>query len=100
MPIYKFTMEVELEQKPQPLVSLGSAVEMYKLEFCTRYPESKFLIDGEGYEDEDLDLSIYIAGDEVESGKYAAEVSYLVQERTGYFILPFMFPPEAYPLSE
>jgi len=79
--------------------SLDEAIEMFQQEFSSRYPESQFLIDGEGYEDEDLDLNIYVDGDEVEIGKYAAEVSARVQQQTGYFILPFILPLESYPLS-
>jgi hypothetical protein len=79
--------------------SLNEAVELFKEKFSSRYPESQFLIDGEGYEDEDLDLNVYADGDEVELGKYAAEVSTLVQEQTGYFILPFIIPLESYPFG-
>ena len=45
------------------VISLGQAVEMFKAEFCTRYPQSRFLIDGEGYEDEDLPPNIPRAAD-------------------------------------
>ena len=79
--------------------SLDEALEMFQQDFSRRYPESQFLIDGEGYEDEDLDLNIYVDGDEVEIGKYAAEVSARVQRQTGYFILPFILPSESYPLG-
>ncbi len=70
--------------------SLGQAVEMFKAEFAKRYPESHFLIDGEGYEDEDLDLNIYVDGDQLEQEQYAVEISHTVQSATGYFILPFV----------
>ena len=75
-------------REPQP-VSLGQAVEMFKAEFQKRHPESRFLIDGEGYEDEDLDLNIYVDGDQL-ALEEAVEVSHLVQSATGYFILPFV----------
>ena len=64
--------------------------------FCKRYPNSRFLIDGEGYEDEDLDLNIYIGGDQFELETYAVEVSHMVQQATGYFILPFVLPAARY----
>jgi hypothetical protein len=79
------------------MASLEQAVEMFKENFAPRYPEAQFLIDGEGYEDEDLDLNIYVDGDEVEIGIYASEISTLVQEQTGYFILPFVLPVDQYP---
>lgn len=79
--------------------SLNEAIEMFKQEFSSRYPGSQFLIDGEGYEDEDLDLNIYVDGDEVEIGKYAAQVSARVQQQTGYFILPFILSLDACPLG-
>jgi hypothetical protein len=41
-------------------LTLGQAVELFKVEFRKRYPQSRFLLDGEGYEDEDLDLNIYL----------------------------------------
>jgi len=81
-------------------ISLGDAVEIFKNELRNSYPDSKFLIDGDGYEDEDLDLNVYANGDEIEIGKYAAEVSYIVQQRTGYFILPFILPLTSYPLGD
>jgi hypothetical protein len=89
-------MSINRDIEPAPL---DDAVEKFKEKFSSRYPESQFLIDGEGYEDEDLDLNIYVDGDEVEIGKYAAEVSALVQQETGYFILPFILPSEGYPLG-
>jgi hypothetical protein len=72
------------------LTSLRQAVEMFKAEFQRRYPRSEFLVDGEGYEDEDLDLNIYAEGDKYELERYAIEVSHAVQSATGYFILPFV----------
>jgi hypothetical protein len=72
--------------------SLGQAVEMFKAEFRRQYPTSEFLIDGEGYEDEDLDLNIYADGDQLELERYAVEVSHRIQSATGYFILPFVQP--------
>lgn len=65
-------------------------VEMFKAEFRKRYPQSRFLIDGEGYEDEDLDLNVYVEGDQLELERYAVEVSHTIQQATGYFILPFI----------
>ena len=79
--------------------SIGESVEIFKIEFRKRYTDSKFLIDGDGYEDEDLDLNIYVEGDEIEIAKYAAEISHIVQQRTGYFILPFILPLTSYPVS-
>jgi len=70
--------------------SLGQAVEMFKAEFQERYPQSHFLIDGDGYEDEDLALNVYVDGDQLELERYAVEVSHAVQAATGYFILPFV----------
>ena len=80
-------------------ISLGQAIEMFKVEFCKRYPQSRFLIDGEGYEDEDLDLNIYVDGDQLELERYAAEVSHIIQQASGYFILPFVFPASEYPTN-
>lgn len=39
--------------------TLGQTVELFKGEFRKRYLQSRCLLDGEGYEDEDLDLNIY-----------------------------------------
>lgn len=80
-------------------IPLGQAVELFKAEFCKRYPQSRFLIDGEGYEDEDLDLNVYIDGDQLELERYAVEVSHMVQQATGYFILPFILPAATHPTS-
>jgi hypothetical protein len=81
------------------VISPGQAVEIFKTEFCKRYPQSRFLIDGEGYEDEDLDLHIYLDGDQLELERYAIEVSHTVQQTSGYFILPFVFPASEYPTN-
>jgi hypothetical protein len=81
------------------VISLGQAVEIFKTEFCKRYHQSRFLIDGEGYEDEDLDLHIYLDGDQLELERYAIEVSHTVQQTSGYFILPFVFPASEYPTN-
>ena len=81
------------------VISLGQAVEIFKMEFCKRYPQSRFLIDGEGYEDEDLVLHIYLDGDQLELERYAIEVSHTVQQTSGYFILPFVFPASEYPTN-
>lgn len=75
------------------------AVEFFKTEFCKRYPRSRFLIDGEGYEDEDLDLNVYVEGDQLELERYAVEVSHRDQQATGYFILPFVLPAAEHPTS-
>ena len=85
-------------RNPQ-VISLGQAVEMFKAEFCKQYPQSRFLIDGEGYEDEDLDLNTYVDGDQLELERYAVEVSHAVQQASGYFILPFVLPASEYPTS-
>jgi hypothetical protein len=77
--------------------TLGQAVELFKVEFRKRYPQSRFLLDGEGYEDEDLDLNIYLDGDALELERYAVEVSHSVQQATGYFILPFILPAAEHP---
>jgi hypothetical protein len=79
--------------------SLEHAVEMFQGLFRERYPQSWFLIDGEGYEDEDLDLNIYLDGDQLALEQYAVEVSHLVQQSTGYFILPFVLPAAHYPAN-
>jgi len=78
-------------------ISLGQAVERFKAEFCKRYPQSRFLLDGEGYEDEDLELNIYADSDQLELERYAIEVSHTVQQANGYFILPFVLPASGYP---
>lgn len=80
----------------QPL-SLGQATELFKTEFRKRYPQSRFLLDGEGYEDEDLDLNVYVDGDQLELERYAIEVSHTIQQATGYFILPFILPMAEHP---
>ncbi len=80
----------------QPL-SLGQATELFKTEFRKRYPQSRFLLDGEGYEDEDLDLNIYVDGDQLELERYAVEVSHTIQQATGYLILPFILPAAEHP---
>jgi hypothetical protein len=77
--------------------SLEQAVDMFKAMFGERFPHSRFLIDGEGYEDEDLDLNIYLDGDQFELEQYAVEVSHAVEQSTGYFILPFVLPASRYP---
>jgi len=71
---------------------------MFKADFCKRYPHSRFLIDGEGYEDETLDLNIHVDGDQLELEQYAIEISHAVQQATGYFILPFILPASEYPI--
>ena len=76
-------------------ISLAEAVQMFKRQFQERYPSSRILVDGEGHEDEDLDLRIYADGDQFEMEQYAAEVSLNVQEATGYFILGFVEPETA-----
>jgi hypothetical protein len=81
------------------VISLGQAVEIFKTEFWKRYPQSRFLIDGEGYEDENLDLNIYVDGGQLELERYAIEVSHTVQQTSGYFILPFVFPASEYPTN-
>ena len=73
-------------------VSLGQAVEMFKAEVLERHPGSRFLIDGEGHEDEDLDLTIYLDGDQLSLEQEAIEITHLVHAATGYFILPFVQP--------
>ncbi len=70
---------------------------MFKTEFCTQYPQRHFLIDGEGYEDKDIHLNIYVEGDQLELERYVVEVSHTIQQATGYFILPFILPVSQYP---
>ena len=80
-------------------ISLGQAIEMFKTECGARYPQSRFLIDGEGYEDEDLDLHIYLDGDQLELEQYAVEVSHMVQQASGYFILPLVLLASEHPMQ-
>jgi hypothetical protein len=77
--------------------TLGQAVALFKVEFRKRYPQSRFLLDGDGYEDEDLDLNIYVDGETLELERYAIEVSHIVQQATGYFILPFILSAPEHP---
>lgn len=79
--------------------SLEGAVRTFEAAFRRRHPDSRFLIDGEGYEDEDLDLNIYVDGDQTQLEQDAVAVSHEVEEATGYFILPFVLPASAYPGS-
>lgn len=72
---------------------------MFKEQFRKRYPESQFLIDGEGYEDEDLDVNIYVDGDEIKAGQFAAEVGVKLFQQTGYPILGFIHPSDEFPLN-
>ena len=78
---------------------MNTALEIFKEQVLKRYPESQFLIDGEGYEDEDLDVNIYVDADEIKAGQCAAEVSVKVFQQTGYLILGFIHPSEAFPLN-
>jgi len=80
-------------------ISLGQAVELFKVEFRKQYPQSRSLIDGEGYEDEDLDLNVYVDGDQLVLEQYAVEVSHTVQQVTGYFIPPLILPASEHPTS-
>ena len=73
-------------------IPLAQAIEMFKAEFRRRYPESEFAIDGEGYDDEDVDLDIYADGDQIELEQHAVEISHAVQAMTGFVILPFVRP--------
>ncbi len=73
-----------------PVTSLQQAVELFKARFREQHPDSQFLIDGDGYEDEDLDLIVYANGDQVALEQFAAEVSHEVQAVTGIFILAFV----------
>jgi hypothetical protein len=91
-------MRISERTRSQP-VSLGQALEMFKEQFLKRYPESQFLIDGEGYEDEDLDVNIYVEADEIKAGQFAAEVSVKVLQQTGYLILGFIHPLHEFPLN-
>lgn len=78
-------------------LTLGQAIDLFKVEFRKRYPQSRFLLDGEGYEDEDIDLNIYVDGEALELERYAVEVSHAVQQATSYFILPFILPAGEHP---
>jgi hypothetical protein len=72
---------------------------MFKEQFLKYYPGSQFLIDGEGYEDEDLDVNIYVDADEIKAGKVAAEISVRLFQQTGYLILGFIHPLHESPLN-
>ena len=72
--------------------SLRQALALFEREFRQRHPDSQFLIDGEGYEDEDLDLNIFVDGDQLALEQEASELSLAVQQATGFFILPFVQP--------
>ena len=76
---------------------LDQAVKMFKTEFRKRYPAARIEVDGAGYEDEDLDLNVYVDGDEMTLEQHAVEVSHRVQSATGYFILPFIYPTTTLP---
>ncbi len=77
--------------------SLRRAVELFEAQFRSRYADSRFQIDGDGYEDEDLDLNVYATGDHLELEQYAAEVSHIVRSATGVFILAFVQTDPAEP---
>ena len=79
--------------------TLGQAVELFKARFQERHPASHFLIDGDGYGDEDLVLTIIADGDQIALEQFAAEISHAVEAATGFFILPFVQPPGAEQVS-
>ncbi len=77
--------------------SLQQAIELFKARFLERYPRSQFLVDGDGYEDEHVDLIVYADGDPIELERFAAEVSLEVQAATSLFVLPFVQPATGRP---
>jgi hypothetical protein len=46
-----------------------------------------------------MNLNVYLDGDHLELERYAVEVSHLVQQATGYFILPFILPASQHPTN-
>ena len=73
--------------------SAAQAVELFRSRFRERYPEAEISIDGEGYEDEDLDVLIRVDGEQIALEQFAVEVSHAVEAATGFFILAFVRPP-------
>lgn len=75
-------------------IPLAQAVKLFETEFQERYPESRVIVHDRTYEEEDLDLDVYVdadnEADELEADLHASEVCRLVQEATGYFILAFV----------
>jgi hypothetical protein len=75
--------------------TIDQAVKMFEDEFKRLYPDSRVLVDGEGFEDEDIDLIIYVDGDPMAPEFAAVEISHAVEAATGFFILPFVLPQDA-----
>ncbi len=59
-------------------------MELFTAEFRKRYPQSCFLLDGEGYKDKDLDLNTDGDGNELDLERYLVEVSHTIQQGTSY----------------
>lgn len=76
-------------------MTIAQAVELFKARFRARFHDSEPLIDGEGYEDEDMILTIHAVGDQIAMEQVAAEVSHEVEAGTGYVILAFVQPSGA-----
>ena len=70
-------------------------------ELRERFPTAEFLLNGEVYGEEDLDIDVYVDEDQVVAvDRFADELTYRYWEQTGYDIFAMVAPRECYPIKE
>jgi len=70
-------------------------------ELRERFPTAEFLLNGEVYGEEDLDIDVYVDEDQVVAvDGFADELTYRYWEQTGYDIFAMVAPRKCYPIKE
>ena len=81
-------------------IGLQEVIEGIISQLQEKYPQTKILINGETYGEEDIDIDIFAPRDElIEIDRFACEITFKVWEETGHDILPMIAPMECCPIK-
>jgi len=73
--------------------TLEEAANMIIAELQEKFSNAEYIINGEVYGEEDLDIDIYVSEDNLlELDRLASKVSFKYWEETGYNIFPMVAP--------
>jgi hypothetical protein len=84
----------------RPAEALTEVAERIVEELREKFPEAEYLLNGEVYGEEDVDLEIYAPEAQVAAlDREANEVTFRYWEETGYNVLPMVAPKECCPVQ-
>jgi len=78
-------------------IPLDQAAESFMADFQRMFPRAKMFVDGNAEGHANIEVAIFVPDAEMTSARYqAAELSAVYDLKTDYFIVPIVYPLDAY----